>query len=344
MSFEFLKKLCGTPAVPGFEEKFSRLVYDELKPYCDTIKIDRLGNVVAFKKGKSKAPRKIMLAGHMDEISFVVKYIDKNGFIFFTPLGGFDPRSLVAQRVKVYGKQVLNGAIGIKAAHITSEEERAKIIKIPDMFIDVGMPAQKVKKLVEVGDNVTLERELIEIGDNVCGKTLDDRVGVYTMIEAFKKIKKNPDDIYAVATVQEEVGVRGARTAAFGIDPDIGVAVDITIAADTPGVEERDYTTRLGAGTAIKVLDSLSVSNPKLVIFLKSLAKRKKIRFQSEVLTRGGTDAGAMMISRSGVIACTISIPCRYTHSVVETCNKKDIQDSIKLLTAFLEESDKFKI
>lgn len=344
MSFEFLKKLCGTPAVPGFEEKFSSLVYDELKPYCDSIKIDRLGNVVAFKKGKSRAPRKIMLAGHMDEISFVVKHIDKNGFIFFSPLGGFDPRSLVAQRVKVYGKQMLDGAIGIKAAHITSEEERVKVIKISEMFIDVGLPAAKVKRLVEVGDNITLERELIEIGDNVCGKTLDDRVGVYTMIEAFKRMKKNPDDIYAVATVQEEVGVRGARTATFGIDPDIGVAIDITIAADTPGVEERDYTTRLGTGTAIKVLDSLSVSNPKLVLFLKSLAKRKKIKYQSEVLTRGGTDAGAMMITRSGVIAGTISIPCRYTHSVVETCNKRDIEDSIKLLTAFLEESDKFKI
>jgi tetrahedral aminopeptidase len=344
MSLEFLKKLCETPAVPGFEEKFSEIVYNELKPFSDTIDIDHMGNVTAFKKGKGKNPRKIMLAGHMDEIALVVRYIDKSGFISFTTLGGFDPRSLVAQRVKVWGKQVLNGAIGIKAAHITTPEERAKIIQIRDMFIDVGLPGDKVKKLVTVGDSITLERELIEIGDNVCGKTLDDRVGVYVMIEAFKKMKKNPDDVYAVATVQEEVGVRGARTASYRIDPDIGIAIDVTIAADTPGVEEKDYTTRLGQGTAIKILDSLSISNPKLVKFLRALADRKKIKYQLEILTAGGTDAGAISMTKSGVPSCTISIPNRYTHSVVETSNKKDIEESIKLLTAFLEESDKFKL
>lgn len=344
MSVNFLKTLCETPAVPGYEEKFSQLVYKELKPYCDSIEIDRLGNVIGFRKGFSKKPKRIMIAGHMDEISFVVKHIDKNGFIFFATLGGFDPRSLVAQRVKIWGKETLDGAIGIKAVHITEPEERNKVIKIKDMFIDVGLPASKVKKLIQEGDSITLERSLIEIGDNYCSKTLDDRVGVYAMIEAFKRVKKNPDDVYIVATVQEEVGVRGARTAAYGIDPDIGIAVDITIAADTPGVEEKDRVTCLGKGTAIKILDSLSISHPKLVKFLKELAVRKKIKYQFEILTMGGTDAGAMLLTKKGVIAATISIPTRYTHSVVEMCNKQDTENSIRLLSAFLQESNKFQI
>lgn len=343
MSLELLKKLCSTPAVPGFEDKFSEIVLEELKPHCDSIEIDRMGNVIGFKKGSAKSRRKIMLAGHMDEIAFVVKHIDKNGFIFFSPLGGFDPRSLVAQRVKVYGKKILDGAIGIKAAHITTAEERNKVIQLKDMFIDVGLPVDKVKKIVQVGDSVTLERELIEIGDNVCGKTLDDRCGVYVMIEAFKRMKKNPDDIYIVATVQEEVGVRGAMTAAFGVDPDIGIALDITIAADTPFIEEHEQVTRLGQGTAIKILDGYSISSPRLVKHLREIAQKKKIKYQMEILPFGGTDAAAIQRSRAGAIAATISIPTRYTHSVVEMTNKNDIEASIKLLQAFLEESDKFK-
>lgn len=342
MSFTLLKKLCATPGIPGREEAFRAVVRAELEPFADKITVDSMGNLFALRKGTSKKARKIMIAAHMDEIALVVKHIHKDGFIYFHPLGGFDPRTLVAQRVKVYGKKVLNGAIAIKAAHFTTPEERGKVIPLGDLFIDVGLPVDKIKELVSVGDPITLERELITMGDFYCGKTLDDRVGVYTMIEAFKKFTESDDDIYAVATVQEEIGVRGARTASFGLSPDIGIALDVTIAADTPGVDEKDHCVKMGGGTAIKILDSLSISHPGLVQFFKSLAEKHGIKHQMEVLTAGGTDAGGMQMSRSGIPVCTISIPNRYTHSVVESVHKDDVQATIELMVKFLEESGDF--
>ncbi len=344
MSFQLLKSLCETPAVPGYEDQFREIVIRELTPHVDEISVDRIGNVIARKRGSGKSPRRVMVAGHMDEIAHVVKHIDKDGFIYFHPLGGWDPRVMVAQRVKVWGRKMLPGVVGIKAPHVTPPEDRGKMVPLIDLFIDLGLPANDVKKHVRVGDTITMDRDLVEFGTMVCGKTLDDRVGVYCMIEAVKRVKKHSDDIYAVATVQEEVGVRGARAAAFGIDPDIGVALDVTISSDVPGVQERDHLTKLGAGVGIKVLDGYSISHPKLVAFSRDLAERKKIPFQMEVLTGGGTDAGGMQLSRAGIPVITYSIPNRYTHSVVEMCHWKDIEATIKLTAAFLEESGKFSV
>lgn len=344
MSFDLLHKLCSTPGVPGREEVFRSIVEQELSPYADEMYTDTMGNLFAVRKGKGTRARKIMIAAHMDEISFVVRSIHKDGFLYFHPLGGFDPRVLVAQRVKVYGKKVLDGVIGIKAAHFTTPEERQKVTPLQELFIDVGLPAEELRELVHVGDCITLERELIDMGNFYCGKTLDDRVGVYTMIRAFRDFRSSEDDIYAVATVQEEIGVRGALTASFGLAPDIGIAIDITIAADTPGMEERDYCVQMGKGTAIKIMDSYSVSHYGLVTFLRSLAEQQHIAHQMEILPRGGTDAGGMQLSRAGIPVCTISIPNRYTHSVVECVHKGDVEMSVKLLTAFLEHSSEFVV
>lgn len=343
MSFQLLKALCETPAIPGREEIFRELVIKEISPYVDTVRVDKIGNVITCKKGSGKKPRKVMIAGHMDEIAHVVKYIDKDGFIFFHSLGGWDPRVMIAQRVKVWGRQMLHGVVGLKAPHVTPMEERGKVVPITSLFVDLGLPVKEVKKLVRIGDPITMDRDLIEMGTMVCGKTLDDRVGVYCMIESMKRLKKHSDDIYAVATVQEEIGVRGAKAATFGIDPDMGVALDITISADVPGVEERDHLTKLGHGVGIKILDGYSISDPRLVNFVRALAEKKKIKYQMEILTGGGTDAGGMQLSRAGIPVLTLSIPNRYTHSVVEMCHKTDIEDTIKLMTAFLEESGKFE-
>jgi len=221
-----------------------------------------MGNLFAVRKGSGPSPRTIMIAAHMDEIGFVVRYISKEGFIYFHPLGD--------------GREVLDGVIGIKPTHLTTPEERNKVVPLSDLFIDVGLPGEEVRQLVQVGDMITLEREFIPLGQCVTSKTLDDRVGLYVMIEAFRRFQASEDDIYAVATVQEEVGLRGAQTAAFGLEPDLGIAIDITIAADIPGMEEKDYCTRLGEGVAIKVLDSYSISDQRLVHFFRQLAEENE--------------------------------------------------------------------
>lgn len=344
MSFELLRRLCNTPAPPGREHQFRTLVIEELSPYADEVRTDPMGNVFFVRKGKSQSPRTIMLAAHMDEISFLVRHITKEGFLYVQPLGGFDPRVLDAQRVWVHGRERIPGVFGTKPTHFTTPEERTKAVPLEDMFIDVGLPGDKVAELVRIGDPVTLERDLIEMGNFYTGKTLDDRVGVYVMIEAFKRFSSSQDTIVAVATVQEEVGVRGAKVAAFGLEPDIGIALDITIAADIPGIEERNWCVRLGEGTAIKIMDSYSISDPRLVEFLRTLAEESGIRHQMEILPRGGTDAGGMQLARSGIPVCTVSIPCRYAHSVVESVHRDDVAASIELVRLFCEQSHRFTL
>lgn len=335
---ELLKKLCEAHGVPGREEAVRELVMHELKGVTDEIRTDTLGNVIALKKGSGRGP-KVMIAAHMDEIGFLISYMDeKTGFLRIDPVGGFDPRVLMAQRVIVHTETGdLLGIIGSKPPHLLSEEERKKSLELKDLFIDLGLPADEVKKRVSIGDFVTLQQDFTTVGQLLSCKALDDRVGVYVMIEAIRKVKKHVCDIYAVATTQEEVGIRGARVSSFNIAPDIGIALDVTVASDVPGAGEHEHVTKVGAGTAIKIKDSLSISNPKLVRALRQIAEKKKIKYQMEILPRGGTDAGAIQMTREGVAAVTISIPTRYLHSVVEAAHKDDIQASIDLLAAFLE-------
>ncbi|MBT9163385.1 MAG: putative aminopeptidase YsdC [Chloroflexi bacterium] len=337
---ELLRKLAEAPGMPGREEKVSEIVKEALKGHVDEIRTDVLGNVIALKSGSGPSPReKVMIAAHMDEIGFFVSHIDeKTGFLRVDPIGGFDPRVLIAQRVVVHsdsGDYI--GVMGTKPVHILKEEERKKAPEMEDIFIDLGIPADEVKEKITVGDSVTLKQNLMEFGELVSGKALDDRVGIYVMIEALKRVEEHQCDIYLVATTQEEVGIRGATVSSFGIAPDIGIAVDVTVACDIPGVEEPRRVTKLGEGVAIKVKDSLSISNPQLVRKLRKIAEEKKIKYQMEVLPRGGTDAGALQLTREGVAAATISIPTRYIHSVVESAHKKDIEAAIELLAAFLE-------
>jgi len=341
-----LKKLCETPGISGSEERIQKVIKEELKKVTDEVKIDKLGNVIGIKKAKKlsgkTAPKKVMIAAHMDEIGFMISFVDKDGFLRFAPVGGFDPRTLIAQRVVVHGAKDIGGVIGSKPIHILNEEERKKPPKIKDLFIDVGLKKDVVSKIVKAGDFVTLDRNFKELNDKIItAKAFDDRVGVYVMIETLKRIKDCYVDIYAVATVQEEVGLRGAIVSSFSVEPDVGIALDVTIASDIPGTKEEEMVTTLGGGTAISLMDSHTISNKKLVDFLRKIAEENKIKYQTDILLGGGTDAGAIQRSKSGVPACTLSVPTRYVHSVVEMCHKEDIENSIKLMSKFLENAHK---
>lgn len=333
IQFDLLKKISETPGVPGYESKIRELIINEVKPIVDELSVDNLGNVVAIKKGKGG--KKVMAAAHMDEIGFMVQHIDKEGFIRFVPLGGFDPKTLTSQRVVVHGKKDLIGVMGSKPIHIMTDEEKKKVPELKDYFIDLGMKKEEVEKYVEVGDPITRERELIEMGDCVNGKSLDNRVSVYILIEVLKSLKNKeiPYDFYGVFTVQEEVGLRGAQVATLDIQPDFGFAVDTCVAFDLPIAQEHQRLTSLGEGAAIKVLDAHTIADYRMVKYMKEIAGKHEIKWQTDLSPKGGTDTAHLQrMRKGGSIAGAVSIPTRHIHQVIETINKQDIASAIQLL------------
>lgn len=341
LSIELLREVCLAPGAPGHEEQVRRLVLQHIESLADEISVDNMGNIIALKKGKSD--KKVMVAAHMDEIAFIITHIDKDGYARFHTLGGFDPKTLTAQRVIVHGKKELIGVMGSKPIHIMSAEDRAKAPKISDYFIDFGLSVEEVKAQISIGDVVTRERDLVRMGDCVCAKSLDNRVSVFILIEALRKIKNPACDFYAVFSVQEEVGLRGATVAARKINPDFGLGLDTTIANDVPGAQEHEKITSLGKGTAIKVMDSSVISDSRMVRYMRERAEKYNIPYQLEVLTAGGTDTAAIQRSGEGAIAGCVSIPTRHIHSVVEMCHLADIQGSIDLLVHCLQDLDSFQ-
>lgn len=342
LNLTLLSSICETPGAPGHEQRVRELVLREIKKYADDISIDNMGNVAAFRKGK-KSTKKVMIAAHMDEIGFIVTHIDERGFLHFIPLGGFDPKTLTAQRVIVHGRKDVMGVMGSKPIHMMTPEERVKIVPIGDYFIDLGMPKKEVEKLVRVGDTVTRERAMIEMGNCVNCKSLDNRVSVYILIEFLRTLKKPAYDTYAVFTVQEEVGLRGVQAASLDINPDFGFGLDTTIAFDVPGAKEHERITELGKGAAIKVMDSSTICDYRMVEYMRKTAIKHKIPYQMELLPAGGTDtAGIQRYNAGGAIAGAVSIPTRHIHQVIEMCDKDDISNSIKLLTKCVEELDTY--
>ena len=338
-----LNKICTTPGAPGFEKQIRELVIKELKGLVDEVEIDNMGNVYAIKRGTGD--KRVMIGAHMDEIGFIVTHIDDNGFIRFHTLGGFDPKTLTAQRVIIHGKKDTIGVMASKPIHVMTPEERNKVAKLKDYFIDTGLTAKEVKKLVKVGDPITREREFIEMGKCVNGKSLDNRLAVFILIETLRelKTKKVPYDVYGVFTVQEEVGIRGANVSALRINPDFGFGLDTTIAFDLPGAAENEKITRLGEGTAIKIMDASTICDYRMVDFMKKTADKHKIKWQPEILTAGGTDtAGIQRMTEGGSIAGAISIPTRHLHQVIEMAHKDDIRLSIDLLKNCLLDIDKY--
>ena len=340
-----LAKICETPGTPGREERIRKVIEEELSDLGCELSTDSMGNLIAFKKGKGD--KRIMLAAHMDEIGFMVRFIDDNGFVHFTTLGGFDPKTLTAQRVTIHGKRDLIGVMGSKPIHIMKPEERKKAAEIDDFFIDMGMPKDEVEKYITVGDPITRERKLIEMGDCVNCKSLDNRISVFILIEVLKELKSKTleHDIYATFTVQEEVGIRGAQVAAHSIDPHFGIAIDTTIAFDVPGSTAKDKVTELGKGVAIKVLDASAICDHRLVKFFKKNAQKENIPYQMEVLTAGGTDtAGLQRWGKHGAIAGAVSIPTRHIHQVIEMVHTADVRATIDLLTNSLENFSSLKL
>jgi putative aminopeptidase FrvX len=341
---ENLEKLSNTCGVTGREEDVRKLMVKLMKPHVDEIAVDKLENVIAVKKGKPGSP-KVMLAAHMDEVGLMVKTITKEGFVQFAKMGGIDDRILLAQKVVVHTqKGPLQGIIGAKPPHIQKEDERKKIVTYDRLFIDIGAENLKDanKMGVKVGDPVSFDVQYAKISnDIVTGKAFDDRVGCAIMIEILKQIEKTDCTVCAVGTVQEEVGLRGAATATFGIDPDMGIALDVTVAGDVPGVRDFDTSVKMGKGPVLTVADSGLITHPKVLRMLMDAAEESEILYQLETGLPGSTDAARISLTRQGVPSGTVSVATRYIHSPAGMLNLKDAENSVKLTAAAIQQIQK---
>jgi len=323
---QLIKQLTETFSPSGYENAIREVILGEIQPLADEIRVDTLGNIIARKGEKAKDGKRVMVAAHMDEIGLIANHIDENGFVRFTTLGIPFARYLLGGRVRF-----MNGILGVIGA-----ERPTKLNEIPPadkMFIDVGATSKKDCP-IKIGDVAAFERPFEEMEGRLVAKSLDDRAGVAIAIETMRRLEGGPNEVYFVFTVQEEVGVRGATVSAYSIDPDVGIAIDVTPTGDTPNPVRRDIA--LGAGPAIKVKDNLMLSNPKVVAWMERTAHKAKIPTQREVLTGGSTDARAIQITRSGVPAGGLVIPCRYVHSPSEMIDYGDVEIAVKLLTIML--------
>ena len=330
-----LEKLSNANGISGAEGAVAKIIRDEVAPYVDEIKTDRMGNLVAIKKGDDF---KIMLAAHMDEIGLMVQYIDEKGFIRFVGVGGWYNPVLVSQRVILHGeKGDVPGVLGMKPPHVMEEADRKKPIELANLFIDVGAhSAEEVEAMgITVGTTVTIDRDYQPLaGTVVTGKALDNRVGCAMLIGALKEMETK-HTIYAVFTVQEEVGLKGAKTAAFSLNPDVAIATDVTIPGDSPGIERRKAPVFMGEGPVVVMVSASGrghLADPRMVDWLKKTAKKHDIKIQLEVGDGGNTDASAINFERGGIPSVPVSVPARYIHSPVEVIDLQDLQGAIELL------------
>jgi endoglucanase len=323
-----IKKLVETPGPPGYESRIRALVRSEVEAHTDEVRIDALGNLIAVKGGASKDGKRIMFAAHLDEIGVIATHVDEDGFVRFTALGGVGRLTCIGGRVRF-----LNGTTGVIGHEQLSDNN--KLPAFEQMFIDVGAGSRKACP-VRVGDVAAFERPLADLGERLVSKAMDDRIGVAILIEALRRMGKSPNQAFFVFSVQEEVGLRGATTAAYEIDPDLGIAVDVTRSGDTPKGVKMDVS--LGKGPAIKVRDSGMLSDPRVVDWMVRVAEAGKIPYQLEVLEAGTTDARAIQLTRAGVPAGCISIPCRYVHAPSEMVDFNDVQEAVRLLVALVDD------
>ncbi len=345
IDLDLLAAVTEIPGPPGYEKPVRDFILSKVAGWCDSLRIDNIGNVICHVKGKN-SDECSMAAAHMDEIGFMVKSIDDRGFLRFHTLGGFDPKALTAQRVIVHGKEDLLGTMGAKPIHIMDAGDRAKTPETTDFFIDLGLPVGEVKKLVEVGDPITRWSPLVEIGECVNCKSLDNRASVYVLLETLRELKeekkKLSHDFYAVFTVQEEVGLRGVMASTLDIQPKFGIGLDTTIAFDGPGSTAENRVTGLGEGVGIKLMDSSVICDPRMIRYMKELATKNKITWQPEILTAGGTDtAGMQRNTPGGAIVGALSVPTRNIHLATEMCDKKDLRATIDLLKLVVANFDK---
>ncbi len=346
---KFLKEITDLFGPSGFEEEVGAYVEKKLSSYCGITR-DGLGSTFGIKKGSSDSP-KILIAGHMDEIGFMVAGVTKSGYIKINPLGGWWPHVLLSQRVVIRNRkgELITGVIGSKAPHGMKAEERKKVMEIDDLYVDVGATEdnEAAEKLgIRVGDPIVPYAEFAKLGPDgkmLLAKAWDNRIGVAVAMEVAEalKDKSHPNTLYAGGTVMEEVGLRGAGTSAFHVNPDVAIAIDVTLAADIPNSPNSEWGEKLGKGPSISVMDGSLLPNPRLVDFVIDIADKKKIPYQLGSLRFGGTDGGAFAKTRGGVPSLTCSIATRYIHSHYGILHRDDVDNLIKLLAEVVIKLDK---
>ena len=343
-NMDLLKRLCEVDGISGREDAVVKLLEEELKDSADEIWTDAIKNITAVKYGTEGEDRlRVMLAGHIDEIGFLIYNIDKNGFASIVPVGGWSASSIFGHTVKVHTRkgELLTGVVCAPPA--LTPEAAGKAIKLDSLYIDFGMTGDDVTEKVSRGDWVSMDTKFTEMGDCFVAKAFDDRVGAYIIAEAFKKYSNPAIDVYCVGTSQEEVGLRGSTVAAQTIMPDIGIAADITGAGDTPGFPAAKKICDLGKGVAIKQQDASVICSPSLVNFIRDIAEEKEIDHQMEILVRGGTDTSSMQKFGGNTHATCLSIPTRNGHSPVAIIHRHDVETAVELLVEFLNKAHLFK-
>jgi endoglucanase len=337
---QLLKKILNASGISGYEKEITDIMKTELKKVCDGVEIDNFGNVIG-RKGKGK--KKIMLAAHMDEIGLMVKFITKDGYLNFIKVGGIDDRILLGQRVIVKTKKGdVRGLIGSKPPHLQKDEERRHPVKYEDMFIDIGAKnKEEAEKMVSVTDPIIFDTDAGILNGSLCyGKAIDNRVGCYALIKIMEKLKVNAE-VYAVATVQEEVGLKGARTSSFKIDPDFAIAIDTTVAGDTPGIKETESSLKLGNGVAITVIEAAGrgvIVSEKVRDLFIGTAKKEKIKYQLDVIEGGMTDGAIIYMNREGIPTGVLSIPTRYVHAPTGVFHLDDVTAVVNLARAVIQQ------
>lgn len=344
LNLPLLKALSEAPGIPGREERVRELLQRECQGLFPDIRVDAMGNLLATRPASAGgvAPAKrVTIACHMDEIGFYVRHIDDRGFLRLYNVGGFDTKNICARRVRVQASsgEDLVGLLNPsgRPIHIAKEEDKKKTYEVTDFFVDLCLPADVVKAKVRIGDPVTLVQTFDAIGECVSGKCMDNRVAAFVAIEAVRKAKSLAYDVTLAATVQEEVGCRGAGPVTVSTDPDIAIAIDTTLCVDLPGVPDDERVTAQGQGVALTIADSMTISDRGLIDDFDRIANDRKIPHQLSILPRGGTDAGPMQRSGRGYRAMTLSVPTRYIHTVTECIHTRDLQAAIDLLAAWLE-------
>lgn len=344
MNIDLLKRLCETPGAPGHEERVRALISSEVEGLFDEVRIDPMGSLHCVRKarGGGEDPKKIMLLCHMDEIAFLVSHVTKEGFIYLDPVGGFDRRNLFSRRVLVCTEEgdfkgVMNP--GGKPIHILPPEDAKKVPEMAEFFVDIGL-GEKTAEKVKVGDFVVMDEPFFEMGDKLVSKALDNRVACWLGIESMRALDEsgadNPYEIHVVFTSQEEVGLRGARTASFAVKPDIGLGIDTTLACDTPGVPAHEAVTTHGKGFGLHIKDSSFISDVELVREIEALAVANAIPCQRTILPRGGQDGAAAQQAAAGAKAVGIVVGTRFVHTVTETIDRTDLQAARDILAVCL--------
>ncbi|MCB0215357.1 MAG: M20/M25/M40 family metallo-hydrolase [Chloroflexi bacterium] len=352
MNIDLLKRLCETPGVPGREQRLRALIETEVAGLFDSVETDAMGSLICRRLPRAKdgtarsadGATRVMLLSHMDEIGFLVSHVDDRGFLWLSPVGGFDTRNLFSRRVLVCTdggdlKGVMNP--GGRPVHIASPEDRKKVPEVKEFFVDLGLSAEAVRERVQIGDYVVMDEPLIEIGDKIVSKALDNRVACWLGIESLRQLARSGQghacEVVVAFTVQEEVGLRGARTSAYAVKPDIGLGLDVTLSVDTPGVKPQEWVTEQGKGFGLHVKDSSFIADIGLVGDIEALAKARGIPYQRTILAAGGQDGAAAQQSAAGARAVGIVVGTRYIHTVTEMIHRDDLAAARDIIAAYLE-------